>query len=162
MDYRIKPVGKTCTQTGRELRPGDECFSAVFANAGEWERLDFSREAWKGPPPDAAGYWRCRIPAAREVARRTLDPDALLRQFEQLCEEANPARDKLRYVLALFLVQRRRLRNNGTRIEASGSTLELAGLQGEGPFLVPDQQLDDTEVQSLQDELFNLVTTPGD
>jgi hypothetical protein len=158
MDYQLKPIGKTCAQTGQKLLPGDVCYSAVVAKGNEWERIDFSRDAWNGPPAGAIGYWKCTVPPQVETKRRALDPDALLRHFEQLCEDASPARDKFRYVLALLLVQRRRLRITGTRAEGGISFLELSGVQGEGPFEVRDQQLEADEIEALERELNQRLT----
>ncbi len=98
------------------------------------------------------------VPVRDQPKRRVLDPDALLRHFEQLCEDANPAREKFRYVLALLLVQRRRLQIAKTRIDAEGTILELFGLQGEGPFEVRDQQLAEAEIGALQLELEASIT----
>jgi hypothetical protein len=123
----------------------------------EWVRLDFSAGAWTGPPNGALGYWRVTVPARDQTRKRPLDPDALLRHFEQVSEDANPAREKFRYVLALLLVQRRRLRITQTRSDADGSILELSGLQGEGPFEVRDQQLSESEITALQQELESSV-----
>jgi hypothetical protein len=158
MDYQLKPIGKTCAQTGEKLLPGDVCYSAVVLRGNEWERIDFARDAWNGPPEGAIGYWKCTVPQAIETKRRALDPDALLRHFEQLCEDASPARDKFRYVLALLLIQRRRLRITGTRVDGGTSFLELSGMQGEGPFEVRDQQLENDEVETLEQELNQSLT----
>jgi hypothetical protein len=157
MDYQLKPLGKTCSKSGAKLLPGEVCYSAVVAKGNDWERIDFSRDAWQGPPEDAVGYWRTKVPPQTE-ARRRLDPDALLRYFEQLCEDANPAQDKFRYVLALLLVQRRRLRITGTRGERTTTILELVGMQGEGPFGVPEQQLTPDEIDTLENELNERLT----
>jgi hypothetical protein len=153
MDYQLKPLGKTCSQTGKPLDPGEVCYSAVVEKGNEWVRLDFSAGAWTGPPQGALGYWRLTVPARDQTRRRTLDADALLRHFEQLCEGANPPREKFRYVFALLLVQRRRLRIAQTRNDAEGSVLELSGMQGEGPFEVRTQQLAESEIAALQQEL---------
>jgi len=157
MDCQLKPLGKTCSKSGAKLLPGDVCYSAVVAKGNAWERIDFSRDAWQGPPEDAIGYWRSKVPPQTEPRRR-LDPDALLRHFEQLCEDANPAQDKFRYVLALLLVQRRRLRITGTRSERTTTILELSGMQGEGPFTVPEQQLKPDEIETLENELNERLT----
>jgi hypothetical protein len=159
MDYDLKPLGKTCSKTGKPFGPGEICYSAVVEKGNEWVRLDFSAGAWDGPPEGALGYWRVTVPAQIQTRRRILDPDALLRHFEQLSEDANPGREKLRYVLALLLVQRRRLRVTQTRSEAEGSVFELAGLQGEGPFEVREQQLTEDEIDALQQELETSITT---
>jgi hypothetical protein len=82
-----------------------------------------------------------------------LDPTALLSYFEQLVEDGNPAHDRLRYVLALFLLQKRRLRLDGSRIDGDVEYLQLSGSRGEGPYEIPDQQLAETEIRELQAEL---------
>ena len=56
--------------------------------------------------------------------------------------------------LALLLLQRRRLRLDGTKTIDEQEFLEVTGTRGEGTFLVPDQQLNDTEVQELQNAVF--------
>jgi hypothetical protein len=158
MDYQLKPIAKTCARTGAKLLPGDVCYSVVIPKGSEWERVDFSREAWKGPPEGALGFWKCTVPAPVESKRRALDPDALLRHFEQLCEDTSPAWDQFRYVLALLLVQRRRLRITGTREDGGISFLELCGVQGEGPFEVREQQLKPDEIEALERELNHRLT----
>ncbi len=162
MDYQLKSVGKTCVRTGTELRPGDACYSALVERANAWVRLDFSPAAWNGPPEGAIGYWKTIVPQPGEAKHRTLDPDSLLRQFEQLCEEANPARETFRYVLALLLVQRRRLRIEGTRSDGEAAFLQLAGLAGEGPFEVREQNLDASEIEAIQRELNEAFTEPSE
>lgn len=54
----------------------------------------------------------------------------------------------------LLLLQRRRLRLDGTKTIDEQEFLEVTGTRGEGTFLVPDQQLNDTEVQELQNAVF--------
>ena len=94
MDYELKALGKICSKTGKPFGPGDVCYSTVIEKGNEWVRLDFSAGAWTGPPEGALGFWRVTVPVRDQPKRRVLDPDALLRHFEQLCEDANPAREK--------------------------------------------------------------------
>jgi hypothetical protein len=162
MDYQLKPIGKTCAQTGAKFQPGDVCYSTVVPNGNDWERLDYSRDAWKGPPEGALGFWRSTVPLPIENKRRLLDPNALMRHFEQLCEDANPAQEKFRYVLALLLVQRRRLRVNGTRGDGPNSLLELTGSDGEGPFEVREQQLEPDEIETIERELNDRMSAAPD
>ena len=114
------------------------------------------------PPEDALGYWRSTVPLQIETNGAAARSRCLLRHFEQLCEDANPAQDKFRYVLALLLVQRRRLRITGTRTEGPATLLELAGTQGEGPFAVPELQLKPEEIETLENELNERLTVEPD
>lgn len=154
LDYNLKPVGRTCARTGETLAPGTLCHSALVENNGELLRLDYSEAGWLPPPAGLLAHWRCEVPDSTTVEKRSLDVDELLRQFERLHEEASPSQDKFRYVLALLLLQRRRLRLEGTKLIDDHEFLELSGTRGEGTFLVPVQQLDDSEVLELQNSVF--------
>ena len=152
MDYQLKPIGKTCAGTGVELVPGETCYSAAVEQDGKLIRLDYRQEAWQGPPEGTLGYWKCVVPdAAAQV--KPLDPDALLRYFEQLCEETNPAQQKLAWILSLLLVQKRRLQIDGSRSDGDIEYIRLTGSKGEGPYEVREQELADEEVETLQREL---------
>ncbi len=153
MEYQFRPVGKKCAATGEELAPGSLCHSVLVERNGELERLDFSEQGWSGPPSGTIGAWTCVVPKPAEVRHEPLDASALMSCFEQLVEEASPAREGLRYVLALLLVKKRRLRLEGSRVDGNDEYLQLAGAQGEGAWEVRDLNPTDEEVQQWQREL---------
>ncbi len=153
-DYNVKPIGRTCAGTGKELVPGSLCHSVLVEKNGELQRFDYSDEGWTRPSESFLAHWRCEVPEAVAATKKTFDPDELMRQFEQLCEEASPAQDKFRYVLALLLLQRRRLKLEGTKTVDDQEFLELNGARGEGTFLILDQKLDDAEVTQMQEAIF--------
>lgn len=151
MDYQLKPLGKTCASTGQPLTPGTVCHSVVVEREGRLLRLDYSEAGWQGPPPDAIGYWRTVVPPV-EPARR-IDPDSLMRYFEQLSEEASPRAETMRYVAALLLLKWKRLKLDDVRTDEEGEWLLLSGTRGEGVFEVRNLQLPDAELARLQHEL---------
>ena len=116
-------------------------------------RLDFLEAHWTGEPPHTVGTWKFQIPEATAQQQRVLDTDTLFRFFEQLTEDANPGRERLRYVLALFLLQRKRLKLDGSRQDGKREYLVFLGPRGEGPYEVLDQQLSAEEMAALQAEL---------
>lgn len=150
MDYQLKPIGKTCTATGEELQPGAECFSVLLEENGRFARQDFSAAGWSGPPEGAVGYWRTTVPEPADDKPKPLDSESLLQSFEQLTEDANPAREKLRFVMALLLVQKRRLKFDGNRRDGEIDYLQLIGSHGEGPYEVREFDLSQDERQQLQ------------
>lgn len=153
MDYQLKPIGKTCAATQKSLEAGATCYSVVIDKDGELVRLDFSEEGWTGIPEGTVGQWKCVVPTPTQTKTQPLDTDALMRYFEQIDEDGNPAQDKFRYVIALLLLQKRRLKLEGSRKDGEIEYLELIGTRGEGPFLLRDQQLEDEEVTQLQNSL---------
>ncbi len=165
MDYHLKPIGTTCAHGGERLEPNSVCVSVVVERDGELLRLDYCEADWPGEFEDAIGQWRCRVPEPVDPGNRQIDPDGLMRYFEQLSErlaslpggqlteQAAPPDQKLRYVVALLLLQKRRLKLDGSRMEGDREVLEFTGARGEGQFEVPDCQLADEEIEGLQDQL---------
>jgi hypothetical protein len=153
MEYQFRPIGRKCATTGAELVPGSLCHSILIERNGELMRLDYSEAGWKGPPPEAIGVWTCQVPKPLEIRHEPLDTNALMRCFEQLSEEGNPARDGLRYILALLLVKKRRLKLDGTRAEGNEDYLQLSGAHGEGAWEVRDPNPTDDDVQQWQRDL---------
>ena len=159
MDYHLKPIAKTCQATGELLVPGSRCFSVLVEQEGQLVRIDYSESGWTGPPEAVVGFWQSVVPDDQETKAKPLDADALMRYFEQMAEEANPAQEKFLYVLALLLLQKRRLKIEGSRQEGDVECLQLIGSQGEGPFEVRDQHLSGEEIEQLQQNLDTQFTS---
>lgn len=157
VDYQFGPPGKICAASGKPLGPGDRCVSALVEQTGRLVRLDYLEAHWTGEPPHTVGTWKYQIPAATAVQQRVLDTDSLFRFFEQLVEDANPGYERMRYVVALFLLQRKRLKLEGSRQEGSQEFLVFQGQRGEGPFEVLDHQLTADEMAAMEAEMKSLL-----
>ena len=157
MDYQFGPLGKTCAASGKPLCPGDRCVSALVEQAGHLVRLDFLEEHWPGEPPHSMGSWKFQVPLATAQQQRLLETDSLFRFFEQMLEDANPGLDRLRYVAGLALLQRRRIKLDGSRREGNQEFLVFLGQRGEGPFEVVDQQLSADDMAALEAELKRML-----
>ena len=153
MDYQFGAPGKVCAASGKPLGPGDKCISALVEQSGRLMRLDYLEAHWPGEPPHTVGSWKFQIPEATAQQQRMIDVDSLFRFFEQLVEDANPGYDRMRYVVALFLLQRKRLKLDGTRQEDGQDLLVFLGSRGEGPYDVVDQQLTADEMSALEAEM---------
>ncbi len=159
VDYHVKPIGKVCAATGEPLTPGSSVYSVLVEQDGESVRLDYQPSAWEGSPPGTIGQWRAIVPFPEENKPKPLDAHTLLEHFQQLLEDANPAQEKLCYVISLLLLQKRRLSLDGTRLDGDIAYLQLSGSRGEGPFEVRDQQLTADEINSLQTHLVAEIKT---
>lgn len=158
MEYSFKSIGRTCAASGVELTPGTLCRSALVERDGRFERLDYALPAWPGPPEGTIGHWRTRVPASAVPQARRLDADELMRQFERLEETGHEQVRRLRYVLALLLLQKKRLELEGSRTDDDCDYLILAGGKGEGPFEVRDERLGPEEIGAIQRELIAQMT----
>ena len=108
-EYKVGRCSRQCYTEKRPLREGEWYYSVVLlSDNDDYQRRDYSGEAWEGPPEGSLGHWKCRMPTAGEK-KLVLAPRAvlidLLRQMESMPEQA-----KTRYLLALILLRRRFVR----------------------------------------------------
>jgi hypothetical protein len=108
LDFEVLRCTRRCAATDRALEPGDECYSVLEVEGADVIRKDFCRDAWKGAPDSAFGWWKSRVPEPTAKKIKLAPNDVLLQLFERLADSAEQC--DLRYVLALLLVRRRVLR----------------------------------------------------
>ncbi len=107
-EYKVSRCTRKCHALDRPLREGEWYYSVVLEDGDDFERRDYSAEAWKEPPEGAIGWWKNRMPKADEKKMVLAPPEVLidlLRQMEQF-----PERAKSRYLLALMLMRKKMLR----------------------------------------------------
>ena len=160
MDYRLKPLGTTCAATGEPLLPGEVVTSVAISTDegpdGGFERRDYSKTGWDQAKEtlenEILASWQAVVPPP--VAKKPgLDADEQVSRFEQLCEEDAPHQGPLLYVLALWLVRKRRLKIEGSFEENGVERLRVVGTRGEGTFEIRDQTLGMADIEALQSAL---------
>lgn len=156
-DYQIQPISRQCSLTGRDLRPGEAFFTALLDEGGRFVRKDYSREAWQGPPPGAFSHWMGRVPARDADRRPPIDDGLLLDCLQRLEGQDDPSRISFRYVVALLLMRRKRLRFEDVRTEDEKEWLRLRCPQTRTTYEVLNPALTDDEIQTVQQEVFAVL-----
>jgi hypothetical protein len=156
-DYQIETNTRRCAASGRDLQAGERVFSVLLDEGGKFVRKDFGQEAWQGPPPQAFSFWAGRVPAAQEARRRRIDDDLLLECFRRLEGQAAPDRVSFRYVLALLLLRRKRLKFEEVRTDGDGEVLCLRCAASHALHEVRNPLLAHEEMESVQAEVFKLL-----
>jgi len=129
-EYKIAASSHTCQGCARRFGVGDEYYSAVREAEGEdvFARHDFCPACWR---PDGAAYfsfWKTRVPEPDQPRRRgpqLVDLARLMQLFEHLDEAEEDRALRFRYVLALVLMRKRRLKVVSSRRLAGRSGEEL-------------------------------------
>jgi hypothetical protein len=156
------PVGKPtfrCAATGAALPAGTACMTAVReTEQGGFERLEYGMEAWNdGARPDGLlCWWKTIMPEADARKRLVLDDEAIEEVFDRLVDDARPNRVAVRWLLAMILLRKKRLRH--LRVEdRQGVEHWLFSRRGDeegAPATeVVRPQLDDEAIAALSDEL---------
>jgi hypothetical protein len=118
IDYEVQRCTRQCAATGRQLEPGETFYSVLAVEGAQVARRDYAAEAWHGPPEDALGWWKSRMPERDAHKLRWAPNDVMLHLLEEL-ESQGELRD-MRYVLALLLARRRVARLEESEFDATG------------------------------------------
>lgn len=151
-EFKVNRSTRQCHTLKRPLREGEWYFSVISESGDDYIRHDYSAEAWTGPPRDAIGWWKKRMPTTDQRKLVLAPPEVLidlLRQMDQFPDKA-----KIRYLLALMLMRRRLVKpadssdanpvpEKTIRVEviADGSTIDVATCEisrGESDLLRDD------------------------
>ena len=156
VEYDIQRCTRHCHASGRELAPGEVVYSVLIETGGNITRQDYSSEAWPGPLEDALGWWKGTIADASSKRVHWAPHDVMLHYFEQL--DGNPAKEDVRYVLALLLVRRRIVRVESTEKDAAGSeTLVVYAPRNEAEYRVKVVMPPAEREAAIQTELSELL-----
>jgi hypothetical protein len=138
------------------LAPGEAFYSVLVAEGAELRRYDYAVDAWKGPPPEAIGWWKSQVPDRSAQRKHWAPNDVMLHFFDELAEQ--PDRQDMRYVLALLLVRRRVLRLEETETDAEGrEVMVLFCPRRDATYKVPAVTPDPQRIDAIQQELARLL-----
>jgi hypothetical protein len=157
MDYQLQPITRTCSITGRALKPGERFFAALFDQKPGFVRKDFAADAWPGPPEGAIAFWAGKVPAEDEKKRLRIDDELLLDCFARLEDRQEPAEVNFRYVVALLLMRRKRLRFEEARVEDAIEVLSLNDIRGGSVHRVINPRLTEEAMLQVQEEVFKVL-----
>lgn len=157
-EFEIQGPSRRCAATGRELQAGDRFFGALLDSDGKFVRMDYAADAWKGPPTGAIAFWSGRIPASDRPRKPIFNDELLVDCFAHLAGSPDPTRVNFRYVVALLLMRRKRLKFEDARRNADGShVLILRDAKSGARHEVPDPKLSEAEITAVQDEVFRVL-----
>ena len=156
-DYQIQPNTRRCSVTGRELTPGERYYTALLDEGARFLRQDFSSEAWQGPPPTAFSFWTGKVPLSAEPTKPRFDDDVLEDCFQRLESDAERGRVNFRYVVALLLIRRKRLRFEQS-VEMDGvEKLDVTNVRTGAKSLVVNPLLTTDQIAEVQNEVFRVL-----
>jgi hypothetical protein len=155
--YQIQTASRTCARTGRDLKPGESFFSVLYDRQGQWFREDISKDAWTGPPSEAFSFWLTRMPVEGQPKKPTLDDEMLWNCFQRLPDDAEPKQTAFRYVLALLLMRRKKLRFEEMRKDNGQEWLVVRDPKQKKLHQILDPRLTEAQMIEVQEELENLL-----
>jgi tRNA U54 and U55 pseudouridine synthase Pus10 len=163
-EYKIEASSRQCHTCGRVFVVQDDYYSAVVEMAeDQFVRQDFCPDCWN-PEHSYFSFWKTRVPRAEAPSRgpRFVDMERLLQLFQRLEEQEDGEAQRFRYVLALVLMRKRRLRLLSSRRLKGGSGEELTVREvGAGrEYVVTCPSLSETELAGVADRLREILDMP--
>jgi hypothetical protein len=156
-EYQIQPNTRRCAVTGRELRPGEKFYTALLEEGDHFLRQDFSAEAWHGPPENAFGFWAGKVPSDDNLHKPRFDDELLFDCFQRLEGQTDIGRVNFRYVVALLLMRRKRLKFEQTVTHDDVEKLCLRCVRTGERFEVINPRLSSEEMTQVQEEVFRVL-----
>jgi hypothetical protein len=150
-NYGLPNPAHTCTVSGKELRPGDRFIGVLLEQGDKFVRKDYAVDSWQGAPVGAIAHWSGRIPVTGSVKKPTLDDDRLFDCFDQLAEANDAAKRNFRYVTALLLMRRKKLKFEDARKNPQGADVLIVQDTRNGRrYEVIDPKLSEAEAEAVQ------------
>ena len=163
-EYQIESSARQCSACGRAFGVGEEYYSAVVETQeeGRLARRDFCPACWQPDTQTYFSFWKTSVPAPEPAhGPRLIDFTRLLRLFERLQESEDEENRRFRYVLALVLMRKRRLRLISLRrLGGRAEILTLREVGGDRQHTVQNPGLSDEEVQGVADRLREILDMP--
>lgn len=161
-DWRIHRREPSCARCERAFVEGDLIFSMLYLEGERLRREDHCEACFEEPgdPKGELLFWRTRHTLDRR-ARFAVDFEAIEELFLALDGVREPAQQELRYLLALLLLRKKRLKLVGVRRQPSGETFCLRRPRRQEEFEVRVFELDSARATVLRAELARVFEGAG-
>ena len=144
---------RRCAATGRELLPGEAFMASLTLTPDGYCRADYAESAWPGPPHNCVAYWPGKVPASPAAKMPSYPESTLAEWFAQLSTDADPAKAHLRYVVALLLMRKKRLKFEDSKPTEAGRVMLLRDAKTGARYEVSDPELGASELADAEAEV---------
>ncbi|NLZ07800.1 MAG: hypothetical protein GXY19_21725 [Phycisphaerae bacterium] len=156
-DWTInKPLGQCCG-TGQAIEPGQEYFGALVETEQGLERRDYSVEYWESEKPGVFCFWRSRLADPDEKKELFVSDEMLMAFFDRLASETDPEKVSFRFVLALVLMRKRRLKYDATKMDGAREIWSLRVVGEKDLVEVVNPHLDDEQIELLTSQIGQIL-----
>jgi hypothetical protein len=157
MVYDFTTGTRRCASTGRELKPGERHMVALFERDDKLVREDVALDAWAAPPEGAFAWWQTTVPVDG-VKKLVIDDGLVYDCFTRLEGDAEPQKINFRYVLALWLLRKRKLKFEEVQKDAGQEWLLLRETKAKKIHKVADPHLSEDAITQVQQEVELMLT----
>ena len=152
-----KPLGH-CYGSGKKIEYGEEYFGALVETDEGLARRDFCADYWQEQKPEVFCYWKTKLPQPEQKKQIFVDDEMLMAFFERLEQETEQEKINFRFVLALVLMRKRRLKYDLSKIEDGKEIWRLRIAGGDKEFVeVINPHLDEVQIEQLSSQIGQIL-----
>ena len=156
-DWEIDRPLEQCYGSGKRIEQGEDYFAALVETDQGLQRRDFCADYWQNEKPEAFCYWKTRLPQPDQKKRLFIDDEMLMTFFDRLATETDQEKINFRFVLALILMRKRRLKYDSSKTEAETEAWHLR-VVGDNRFVdVVNPHLDEQQIEQLSSQLSEIL-----
>jgi hypothetical protein len=159
-EWAIKHRADSCAVTHRPFVPGEYFYTLLYHDASGYRREDLSEEAWRNRNENIQpfSFWKSRYEPAPPKPAEPVAKETAEQLFRRLVASNNPPANAC-YVLAAMLERKRVLKQVKTESGDGGGRVLIyeQGTTGD-VFVVPDPQLRLDELETVQNEVTQLLS----
>ncbi len=154
-DWQVARSSGVCSRCEGELTEGQEYYAVLRELDEGFERADYCLDCWDEQAVEHFCFWRSRIPVREKKQAKSLlvDDAVLISFFERLESETEPIRVRFRFVLALILMRKRRLRYERTVREDDAEIWLMRQPASDVVHRVQNPKMDDTQIAEVSGQL---------
>ncbi len=156
-DWEInRPLGQCCG-SGRKIEPGEEYYGALVEAEQGLQRRDFSGEFWEAEKPQVYCFWKTKLAPPNEKKELFISDDMLMAFFERLAHETAPEKVSFRFVLALVLMRKRRLKYDSTKMDGGREVWRLKMTGDKDLVEVVNPHLNEEQIEQLTSQIGQIL-----
>ena len=158
IEWKIsKPLGQ-CSGIGKKIEYGEEYFATLVETDEGLQRRDFCADYWLAEKPQVFCYWKSKLPHPDEKKQIFVDDEMLMAFFERLETETEQEKINFRFVLALILMRKRRLKYNASKTETGKEIWRLRIVGRDNQFAeVTNPHLDKEQIKQLSSQIGQIL-----
>jgi len=160
-EWAIKRRADSCAVTRRAFAPGEYFYTLLYHDAEGYRREDLSEEAWQARNDNIRPFscWKSRYEPSAPKPVEPVAKENAEQVFRRLMSSDHPPANAC-YVLAVMLERKRVLKQVKTESRDGGSRVLIYEQGSTGDvFVVPDPQLRLAELETVQKEVGELLST---
>ena len=156
-DWEInRPLGQCCG-SGRKIECGEYYYAALVESEQGLTRRDFSGEYWEREKPSVYCFWKTKLAAPNDKKQLFVSDDMLMAFFERLAHETDGEKVSFRFVLALVLMRKRRLKYDAAKIDGGREIWRLRVPGDKDPVEVVNPHLDESQIEALTTQIGQIL-----